>query len=119
VSDELVRERRGSILVARLNRPEAPNAFGGSVLIGLREARSKAPKEIRTMVLTRTGDRAFCTGMDLRGFGSGEQSIYHGVMDTLPRLMQGKVAVPVVAPEDVLEAALAFAEKRAPVRRGR
>ena len=75
VSDEVVRERRGNVLVVRLNRPEARNAINGAVMTGLAEAvrQAEADPEIRALVLTGTGDRAFCAGMDLRGFASGEQ----------------------------------------------
>jgi enoyl-CoA hydratase/carnithine racemase len=98
VSDELVRECRGSILVARLNRPEARNALNAAVLSGLREAIEEAEgdPQIRALVLTGTGDRAFCAGMDLRGFAAGEGSADRAALDTLYRLMRGRVTVPVL-----------------------
>jgi enoyl-CoA hydratase/carnithine racemase len=52
--------------------------------------------EIRVMVLTGTGDRAFCAGMDLRGFASGARGADSGVMETFMRLMQGTVSIPLV-----------------------
>ncbi|MCC7079460.1 MAG: enoyl-CoA hydratase/isomerase family protein [Burkholderiales bacterium] len=64
----LVKEREGGVLIARMNRPERMNALGG----GLREALNAAWFEFRddaalkVMILTGTGDRAFCTGNDLR-----------------------------------------------------
>ncbi len=99
MSDELVRERRGNVLVARLNRPEARNALNGPLMTGLGEAvhEAEVDPEIRAIVLTGTGDRAFCAGMDLRGFASGEQgSVDRDALVTFQRLMQGKVSVPVV-----------------------
>jgi enoyl-CoA hydratase/carnithine racemase len=99
VSGEVVRERRGNVLVTRLNRPEARNALNGAVLTGLKEAveQAEADPEIRAIVLTGTGDRAFCAGMDLRGFASGEQgAVDRSAIDTLERFLQGKVNVPVV-----------------------
>jgi enoyl-CoA hydratase/carnithine racemase len=99
VSDALVRERRGSILVARLNRPEVRNALNAAVLTGLRDAvgEAEADPDVRALVLTGTGDRAFCTGEDLRAFVSGEMgSIDRDALDTLHRLMHGKVRVPVL-----------------------
>jgi enoyl-CoA hydratase/carnithine racemase len=73
VSDELVRERRGNVLVARLNRPEARNALDPALMRGIAAAMDEAESdpEIRVVVLTGTGDRAFCAGMDLRAFASG------------------------------------------------
>ena len=98
MSDELIRERRGNVLVARLNRPEARNALNGPLLTGLREAieEAEADPAIRAMVLTGTGDRAFSAGMDLRGFASGESGFDRAAIDTLQRLLQGQVRVPVV-----------------------
>ena len=62
---ELVVERRGAVLVVRLNRPQARNALTPALIAGLgRERRSaaEADPEIRAVVLTGTGDRAFCAG---------------------------------------------------------
>jgi enoyl-CoA hydratase/carnithine racemase len=98
VSDEVVSERRGSVLVARLNRPEARNALDAAVMTGVARTveEAEADSEIRALVLTGTGDRAFCAGMDLRSFASGERGADRGVMETFLRLMRGEVAVPVV-----------------------
>jgi enoyl-CoA hydratase/carnithine racemase len=66
VSDELVRERRGNVLVARLDRPEARNALDAALIRGIGEAMNDADADpdVRAVVLTGTGDRAFCAGMD-------------------------------------------------------
>jgi enoyl-CoA hydratase/carnithine racemase len=70
---EVVRERRGSALVVRINRPQARNAFNGAVMAGIGHAflDADADPEIRAVVLTGTGDRAFSAGMDLRAFVAG------------------------------------------------
>jgi enoyl-CoA hydratase/carnithine racemase len=69
----VVREQRGAVLVLRINRPEARNALNpgvmGGVGAGLAEAESNP--DIRAVVLTGTGDRSFCAGMDLGAFASG------------------------------------------------
>ncbi len=99
MSDELVRERRGHVLIVRLNRPEARNALNPALLGGLGRMvdEVEADPEIRAIVLTGTGDRAFCAGMDLRGFASGERiAVDSGAMASFQRLMQGQVAVPVI-----------------------
>ncbi|MCU4183459.1 enoyl-CoA hydratase/isomerase family protein [Acidiferrimicrobium sp. IK] len=61
------------VVVARINRPEARNAMTQAVIAGIgrtmREA--DADRDVRAVVLTATGDRAFCAGMDLRGFVAG------------------------------------------------
>lgn len=64
----LIKERDEGIFIARMNRPERMNALGG----GLREELNAAwfefrdDPELKVMILTGTGDRAFCTGNDLR-----------------------------------------------------
>jgi enoyl-CoA hydratase/carnithine racemase len=99
VSDELVRERRGNVLVARLNRPEARNALNATLINGLGSTlnEAEADPEIRAVVLTGTGDRAFCAGMDLRAFASGEQGPSDpDAMEGYRRLIQGELTVPVI-----------------------
>jgi enoyl-CoA hydratase/carnithine racemase len=100
MTDELVRERRGPALVVRLNRPEARNALTPGLLTGIGAAvlEAEADPEVRVLVLTGAGDRAFCAGMDLRAFSSGEAV---GLDDdaaaaAYQRLVQGRTALPVV-----------------------
>jgi enoyl-CoA hydratase/carnithine racemase len=76
---ELERERRGGVQILRINRPEARNAMNAAVIsgIGLGLEEADADPDVRAIVLTGTGDRAFCAGMDLRGFaerGDGSSS---------------------------------------------
>ena len=70
---ELVTERRGNVLLVRINRPEQRNAMNGAVMAGIGRAMlsADADPEIRAVVLTGTGDKAFCAGMDLKAFASG------------------------------------------------
>ena len=69
---EVVTERRGSALVVRINRPEARNAFNAVVMAGIGNALQQADTDpdIRAVILTGTGDRAFCAGMDLKAFAA-------------------------------------------------
>jgi enoyl-CoA hydratase len=71
LGDMLV-EFRESIATLTLNRPEQGNALSASTIGELRAALSWCKKEsaIRVVVLTGAGDRAFCTGADLSGFGA-------------------------------------------------
>jgi len=96
----LVREQHGPILVLRIDRPDARNALTGAVIRGLGAAVADAERdpEIRAVVLTATGDRAFCAGMDLRAFASGED-IGLGSDEAAAayaRLCQGKLGIPVI-----------------------
>jgi len=99
MTDELVRERRGPILVLRLNRPEARNALTARLLSGIGTAvlEAESDPEVRVIVLTGTGDRAFCAGMDLRSFADGE-SMDPGDSGRAgyQRLVEGKTTLPVV-----------------------
>ncbi len=95
-----MRDRRGPVLVARLNRPEARNALTPELLRGISAAivDAEADPDVRAVVLTGTGDRAFCAGMDLRAFAAGEQA---GIGDDEAtrgffRLIEGETTIPVV-----------------------
>lgn len=52
-----------------LNRPERRNAMSFEVMQGLRDAiaRARADDDVRVVVLTGAGDKAFCAGADLTG----------------------------------------------------
>jgi enoyl-CoA hydratase len=97
----LVKERRGAVQVLRLNRPEARNALNPELLaaIGLAMLDAEKDPEVRAVVLTGTGDRAFCAGMDLRGFaagGSGGMSRDPDAMRGFTRFTNGEIGVPIV-----------------------
>lgn len=100
MTEELVRERREAVLIARLNRPEARNALNAEMIRGIGAAilAAEADPEIRAVVLTGTGDRAFCAGMDLRAFAAGGQTALGDDDATRAffRLMEGGVTVPLV-----------------------
>lgn len=61
--------------VARItiNRPERRNAMSWGVIAGIRErvAEAKADPDVRVVVLTGAGEKAFCAGADLGGMGEG------------------------------------------------
>lgn len=102
MSDEqnLVVERRGAVLVARLNRPDARNSLNASLFraIGAAVLEAETDPELRVLVLTGTGDRAFCAGMDLAAFAAGEQVGVGDDPETKAgnRLMAGDVSVPLI-----------------------
>lgn len=96
----LVTERSGNVLIARLNRPEARNALNPELMqaLGAAVRDAEGDPEVRVLVLTGTGDRAFCAGMDLRAFSEGGGIGLGGGEDSAAfvRLMRGDVAIPVV-----------------------
>ena len=81
--DILYEERDGSARIA-INRPDVMNAFRGQTVEELLHALQRAGwnKQIPVIVLTGSGDRAFCTG--------GDQSSHSGQYDG-----RGTVGLPV------------------------
>jgi enoyl-CoA hydratase/carnithine racemase len=77
---ELEQERRGAVQILRINRPEARNALNTAVLTGIVQgiAGAEADPDVRAIVITGTGDRAFCAGMDLRDFANADTAVSAG-----------------------------------------
>ena len=96
---EVVIDRRGSVVIVRLNRPEARNALTPAVIRALGAALIAAESDgrVRAVVLTGTGDRAFCAGMDLRAFASGEAGLGDSAeTQAFHRFLRGDLGVPVI-----------------------
>src|SRR3954471_10287745 len=68
MSDGLQIERDGAVLTITLNRPDVHNALDWKTREALVAALEQASADlaVRAVVLTGAGDRAFCTGADLR-----------------------------------------------------
>ena len=64
----LLVEKDGAIAVVTLNRPEAMNALSRALRSALRQAfvELDADPEVKVVVLTGAGDRAFTAGLDLK-----------------------------------------------------
>jgi enoyl-CoA hydratase len=96
----LVTEREGAVLLLRLNRPDARNALNPELVnaLGLGLEGAEAEPDVRCVVLTGAGDRAFCAGMDLRAFADGETPGTDAERGTLAlsRFMRGELRIPVV-----------------------
>lgn len=99
---EVITERRDAVLVIRINRPDKRNALNGEVMAGIGKAITEADStpDIRAIVLTGTGDRSFCAGMDLAAFaGAGLASSPEGqqYMGTFMNFMsRGQAETPVI-----------------------
>jgi enoyl-CoA hydratase/carnithine racemase len=94
---ELVGQRHGPTLVLRLNRPQVRNALSWTLIehLGMAVSGAETDPDVRVVVITGTGDRAFCAGEDLRPLAAGETP--PRVHDGFLRLVSGLVSVPVVA----------------------
>jgi enoyl-CoA hydratase/carnithine racemase len=87
MTEELKVERRGRVLVVTINRPERMNALNQSVYDAL-EATWRSlhdDQEIRAIVITGSGERAFSVGMDLKDFAArgGPRPVKENVHDEL------------------------------------
>ena len=96
----LVRELRGAVSVLRLDRPDARNALTPALVsaLGAAMVAADADPDVRAVVLTGTGPRAFCAGMDLRSFAGGDQvsSADDDGVAGFMRLVRGEIATPIV-----------------------
>ncbi|ASR03226.1 crotonase/enoyl-CoA hydratase family protein [Gordonia rubripertincta] len=73
-------ERRGHVMLITMNRPEARNAVNAEMCIVVGDALAEADKDpdVRAVVLTGAGDKAFCAGADLKAITRGEAVIPPG-----------------------------------------
>ena len=98
-----------AIATVTLNRPEALNAFNQDSYLGLMNAAQKIKEtpEIRVVIMTGAGEKAFSAGMDLKmiaGGGSGS-ALLGGYREGYDRLyglksiftMYEELSVPVIA----------------------
>jgi enoyl-CoA hydratase/carnithine racemase len=97
----LVAERREGIAILRLNRPEARNAMNSELAVALGQGLIAAERDpdVRVIVVTGTGDRAFCAGMDLRAFADGAMAPSANQEEAraaVRRLTDGAIEKPVV-----------------------
>ena len=68
VSDVVEIDKQGDIAVLRFNREAALNALTMELARGIADGLSELDRrdDVAGIVLTGTGDRAFCAGVDLR-----------------------------------------------------
>lgn len=93
MSDLVLTERIGAVLVATLNRPEARNALNPGLIDDLSVVLREADTDplVRAIVLTGAGT-VFCAGMDLKAFAKGG-----GSFDGLVWFFREGIATPVIA----------------------
>ena len=91
----------GMVTTVRLNRPAASNALNtrmGEELVACFEALAMDPAPTRCVVLTGTGEKAFCAGGDLkerRGMADEAWRAQHVVFERMVRALLG-CPVPVI-----------------------
>ncbi|HSB22726.1 MAG TPA: enoyl-CoA hydratase/isomerase family protein [Burkholderiaceae bacterium] len=64
----VLHDKRGQAFWITINRPDKRNALNAEVIAGIRAgyAAAHADADVRVIVLTGAGDRAFCAGADLQ-----------------------------------------------------
>lgn len=74
MTDTLVKEIRGNVMVLTINRPEARNAMDFETATAIAAALDEldARDDLSIAVLTGAGN-TFCSGMDLKGFLAGKR----------------------------------------------
>lgn len=75
-SSPLINERRDSLAIIHLNRPDKLNALSREMLLALSDAFKTIAKEseTRAVILTGSGERAFCAGTDIGELKEQNQS---------------------------------------------
>ena len=70
-NNSVILEKRGQALWITINRPEKRNAINGDVIAGIADGYRAAhdDKDVRVIVVTGAGDKAFCAGADLQNTG--------------------------------------------------
>ena len=101
-SDAVLLQRDGLVATVTLNRPDKLNALTMEMLDALSAAASEldADREVRCVILTGAGDRAFCVGADINAFMALEPLDMwrswirrgHQVFDQWARLRQPVIA---------------------------
>jgi enoyl-CoA hydratase/carnithine racemase len=79
--DELIVEHHGSTAWVTLNRPDARNALSRDLNLQMQDvaAALEVREDVRAIVITAAGDKAFCAGADLkerRGVSAAETGPY-------------------------------------------
>src|SRR5690349_8962137 len=69
MADEVIYATADGVARITINRPERRNAMSWGVISGIRDAvaEAKDDADVRVIVLTGAGDKAFCAGADLTG----------------------------------------------------
>ena len=70
--NSVIHEKRGAAFWIIINRPDKRNAINADVVAGIARGYRDAhdDPDVRVIVLTGTGDRAFCAGADLQSTGA-------------------------------------------------
>ena len=113
----VLHDKRGDAFWITINRPDTRNAINAEVIAGIRAgyAAAHADPEVRVIVLTGAGDKAFCAGADLQP-GKGFAFDLARPSTDYADMLRGALARALMmagALERALELALRYAQERA------
>lgn len=102
MTDDLLFERKGKVGYITFNRPQARNAFTFRMYEQLREIFEKMSdeKELKVLVLTGAGDKAFAAGTDIgefRAFSKPEDAIGYEVRGEEVLSLIERTRIPTIA----------------------
>lgn len=94
--------REDGVLIMRINRPEKRNAINAVTSAAMEDIMNKAEKDkrVRVIVVTGTGEKAFCAGEDLSELSSGGECMTvtdHGFGGITDRLCPKRRSAPSTA----------------------
>ena len=98
IRDDPAEDRGAGLVLLTLNRPQVANALNtrmGRDLLGFFDAVNAAPGQVRSIVMTGAGERAFCAGGDLKernGMTDEEWQDQHLLFE---RMIRAFIACPV------------------------
>lgn len=103
MSERILLEKRGPVAILTLNRPEKLNALDQPMITAIEAlvAGIEADREIRAVILTGAGEKAFSAGGDIMAWSGMDPITFgrmwvrdgHRVFDRLARLRQPLIAV--------------------------
>jgi enoyl-CoA hydratase len=96
VANVLLAERRERASLLTFNRPEKLNAISSAMLAGLERELDAAERddEVRTVILTGAGDRAFVAGADIGEYADGDHEAFVAYQRTSRRVFSWIDAFP-------------------------
>ena len=99
--ETVIVERAGSVATVTINRPEAYNALNADVLRRLHAAvlDADADPTVRAVIITGTGEKAFCAGADLKELAGMSADRAHETLHAGQRILRDleRATVPVIA----------------------
>ncbi|MFJ7508911.1 enoyl-CoA hydratase/isomerase family protein [Peribacillus simplex] len=76
-NNDIILEMRNGVATVTLNRPKVHNALSGAMMLEFVRICEELSKddEVKVVVLTGAGEKSFCSGADLGGMDSDEDSV--------------------------------------------